>query len=155
MKAIKAVYYLLSQSESITASIYPQRIPEGSSLPAIALSQISRISNDTKKEYSKSDESRVQITIVSETATAAYDLADSVRSAMRAEVPNSYNTVLVQNISFDNEITDQDDDADEQGLFMVVQDYLIMYSTVGVSLGSLLKEDGSFLLLESGDQISL
>ena len=130
MKAIKAVYSLLSQDQSITASIYPQRIPEGSSLPAIVLSQISRISNDTKKEYSKSDESRIQITIVSETATAAYELADLVRSAMRATVPNSYNSVLIQNIEFDNEITDQDDDGDEQGLFMVVQDYLIMYSNV-------------------------
>lgn len=130
MKAIKAVYYLLSQSESITANIYPQRIPEGSSLPAIALSQISRISNDTKKEYSKSDESRIQITIVSETATAAYELADLVRSEMRAAVPNSYNSVLIQNIEFDNEITDQDDDGDEQGLFMVIQDYLIMYANV-------------------------
>lgn len=130
MKAIKAVYYLLSQSESITANIYPQRIPEGSSLPAIVLSQISRISNDTKKEYSKSDESRIQITIVSETATAAYELADLVRSAMRATVPNSYNSVLIQNIEFDNEITDQDDDGDEQGLFMVIQDYLIMYANV-------------------------
>lgn len=130
MKAIKAVYSLLSQDPSITASIYPQRIPEGSSLPAIVLSQISRISNDTKKEYSKSDESRMQITIVSETATAAYELADLVRSAMRATVPNSYNSVLIQNIEFENEITDQDDDGDEQGLFMVVQDYLIMYANV-------------------------
>jgi hypothetical protein len=130
MKAIKAVYSLLSQDQSITASIYPQRIPEGSSLPAIVLSQISRISNDTKKEYSKSDESRMQITIVSETATAAYELADLVRSAMRATVPNSYNSVLIQNIEFENEITDQDDDGDEQGLFMVIQDYLIMYANV-------------------------
>lgn len=130
MKAIKAVYSLLSQDQSIAASIYPQRIPEGSSLPAIVLSQISRISNDTKKEYSKSDESRIQITIVSETATAAYELADLVRSAMRATVPNSYNSVLIQNIEFDNEITDQDDDGDEQGLFMVIQDYLIMYANV-------------------------
>ena len=130
MKAIKAVYSLLSQDQSITASIYPQRIPEGSSLPAIVLSQISRISNDTKKEYSKSDESRIQITIVSETATAAYELADLVRSAMRATVPNSYNSVLIQNIEFENEITDQDDDGDEQGLFMVIQDYLIMYANV-------------------------
>jgi hypothetical protein len=130
MKAIKAVYSLLSQDQSIAASIYPQRIPEGSSLPAIVLSQISRISNDTKKEYSKSDESRIQITIVSETATAAYELADLVRSAMRATVPNSYNSVLIQNIEFENEITDQDDDGDEQGLFMVIQDYLIMYANV-------------------------
>jgi hypothetical protein len=130
MKAIKAVYFLLSEDESITASIYPQRIPEGSSLPAIVLSQISRVSNDTKKEYSKSDESRVQITIVSETATAAYELADSVRDVMNATVPNTFNSVLVQNISFQNEITDEDDDADEQGLFMVVQDYLIMYANV-------------------------
>jgi len=49
---------------------------------------------------------------------------------MNATVPNTFNSVLVQNISFQNEITDEDDDADEQGLFMVVQDYLIMYANV-------------------------
>ena len=128
MKAIKAVYFLLSEDSSITANIYPQRIPEGVTLPAIVINQISRVANDTLKEYSKSDESRIQITIVSETATAGYELADAVRDVMNATVPNTFNSVLVQNIAFQNEMTDQDDEGSDQGLFMVVQDYIIMYA---------------------------
>lgn len=128
MKPIKALYNLLFNDASITASIYPQRIPEGVSLPAIVLNQISRVANDTKKEYSKSDVSRIQITIVAENATGAYDLAELVRAAMRANLPNTYNSVLVQNIEFAGELTLTDDTAGEQGEFLVVQDYLIQYS---------------------------
>lgn len=127
MKPIKALYSLLSNDASITASVYPQRIPEGVALPAIVLNQISRVANDTKKEYSKSDVSRIQISIVAETATAAYNLAELVRTVMRADVPDTFNTVLVQNIEFAGEITITDDKAGEQGEFLVVQDYLIMY----------------------------
>ena len=127
MKPIKALYSLLSNDASITASVYPQRIPEGVALPAIVLNQISRVANDTKKEYSKSDVSRIQISIVAENATAAYNLAELVRTVMRADVPDTFNTVLVQNIEFAGEITITDDQAGEQGEFLVVQDYLIMY----------------------------
>jgi len=155
MKPIKAVYNLLSSDANITATVYPQRIPEGALLPAIVLSQISRVAFDTKKEYSKSDESRVQITIIAETATQVYDLSDLVRDAMSAEVPNSYNGVLVQNIAFQGEITLTDDSANEQGVFMVAQDYLIMFSNTSVALGSLLLEDGFFMLLEDGNKIEL
>lgn len=155
MKPIKAIYSLLSNDASITASVYPQRIPEGVSLPSIVLNQISRISNDTKKEYSKSDVSRIQISIVGETATAAYDLADLVRTAMRADVPNTFNTVLVQNIEFAGEITITDDQAGEQGEFLVVQDYLIMFNNESAAIDYLLQESGDFLLQESGDKIIL
>jgi len=155
MKPIKAVYFLLSTDSSITANIYPQRIPEGAVLPAIVLNQISRIAYDTKKEYSKSDESRVQITIVAETATEAYELSDLVRDSMNATLPNTFNTVLVQNIAFQNEITLTDDNANEQGVFMVAQDYLIMYSNTSITNDLLLLEDGSYLLLEDSNKILL
>ena len=128
MKAIKAVYNLLANDVNITATVYPQRIPEGASLPAIVLSQISRVAYDTKKEYSKSDISRIQITMVAETATQVYDLSDLLRAAMSPVLPSLYNGVLVQNIAFDSELTITDDSANEQGVFMVVQDYLVMFS---------------------------
>jgi len=155
MKPIKAVYFLLSTDSSITANIYPQIIPEGAALPAIVLNQISRVAYDTKKEYSKSDESRVQVTIVAETATEAYELSDLVRDSMNATLPNTFNTVLVQNIAFQNEITLTDDNANEQGVFMVAQDYLIMYSNTSITNDLLLLEDGSYLLLEDSNKILL
>jgi hypothetical protein len=47
MKAIKAIYTLLTQSAEVTATVYPSRILEGATLPAVVLTQISRVGNDT------------------------------------------------------------------------------------------------------------
>jgi hypothetical protein len=79
MKAIKAIYTLLTQSAEVTATVYPSRILEGATLPAVVLTQISRVANDTSSSYSKSDVSRVQIDCVGSTATDAFNLAESVR----------------------------------------------------------------------------
>lgn len=128
MKAIKAIYTLLTQSTEVTATVYPTRILEGSTLPAVVLTQISRVANDTAKEYSKSDISRIQIDCVGNTPTEAFDLAESVRSAMRAVVPAIYQGVLIQNIAFDDEQIIVDDTYATQGATMVSQDYLIMFS---------------------------
>lgn len=155
MKAIKAIYTLLTQSTDVTATVYPTRVLEGAALPAVVLTQISRIGNDTKKEYSKSDVSRIQIDCVGNTPTEAFDLAEAVRSAMSAEVPAIYQGVLVQNIAFDDEQIIMDDTYSTQGATMVSQDYLIMYANATFSIGSLLTEQGDFLLLESGDEILL
>jgi hypothetical protein len=43
MKAIKAIYTLLTQSAEVTATVYPSRILEGATLPAVVLTQISRV----------------------------------------------------------------------------------------------------------------
>ena len=155
MKALKAVYNILANDVNITSTIYPQRIPEGVSLPAIVISQISRLAYDTKKEYAKSDLSRVQISVVAETATEVYTISELIREAMSLDLPNSFNDVLVQNIAFDGEVTLTDDNANEQGVFMVAQDYLVMFSNTVVASGYLLLEDGSFLLLENDDKIIL
>ncbi len=155
MKAIKAVYNLLINDANITVGVYPQRVLEGIALPVITLSQISRVAFDTKKEYSKSDEARVQINIIATTPTQAYELSDLVREAMSVELPNSYNGVLVQNIAFQGEITLTDDDANYQGVYMVAQDYFIMFSNTSVASGYLLLEDESFILLEDGNKIEL
>ena len=155
MKAIKAIYTLLTQSAEVTATVYPTRILEGASLSAVVLTQISRVANDTKKEYSKSDISRIQIDCVGNTPTEAFDLAEAVRTAMSAELPIIYQGVLVQNIAFDDEQIIMDDTFSTQGATMVAQDYLVMYANATFSIGSLLTEEGNFLLLESGDEILL
>jgi hypothetical protein len=38
---------------------------------------------------------------------------------------------------------------------MVSQDYLVMFANATFSIGSVLTEEGDFLLLESGDEILL
>ena len=155
MKAIKAIYTLLTQSAEVTATVYPSRILEGATLPAVVLTQISRVGNDTSSSYSKSDVSRVQIDCVGSTATDAFNLAESVRLAMSATLPATYEGVLVQNIAFDDEQIIVDDTYGTQGATMVSQDYLVMFANATFSIGSVLTEEGDFLLLESGDEILL
>jgi hypothetical protein len=155
MKAIKAIYTLLTQSTEVTATVYPSRILEGATLPAVVLTQISRVGNDTSSSYSKSDVSRVQIDCVGSTATDAFNLAESVRLAMSATLPATYEGVLVQNIAFDDEQIIYDDTYGTQGATMVSQDYLVMFANATFSIGSVLTEEGDFLLLESGDEILL
>lgn len=134
MKAIKAIYTLLTQSTEVTATVYPTRILEGASLPAVVLTQISRVGNDTKKTYSKSDISRIQIDCVGNTATEAFNLSINVRNAMSADVPAVFSNVLVQNIAFDDEQIIMDDTFGTQGATMVSQDYLIMFSNNEITL---------------------
>ena len=155
MKAIKAIYKLLTQSTEVTADVYPVRILEGASLPAVVLTQISRVANDTSSSYSKSDVSRVQIDCVGSTATDAFNLAESVRLAMSATLPATYEGVLVQNIAFDDEQIIYDDTYGTQGATMVSQDYLVMFSNSSFIASKMLTEEGDFLLLESGDEILL
>jgi hypothetical protein len=155
MKAIKAIYTLLTQSAEVTATVYPSRILEGATLPAVVLTQISRVGNDTSSSYSKSDVSRVQIDCVGSTATDAFNLAESVRLAMSATLPATYEGVLVQNIAFDDEQIIYDDTYGTQGATMVSQDYLVMFANATFNIGSVLTEEGDFLLLESGDEILL
>ena len=119
------------------------------------LTQISRVANDTSSSYSKSDVSRVQIDCVGSTATDAFNLAESVRLAMSATLPATYEGVLVQNIAFDDEQIIYDDTYGTQGATMVSQDYLVMFANATFSIGSVLTEEGDFLLLESGDEILL
>jgi hypothetical protein len=155
MKAIKAIYTLLTQSTEVTATIYPSRLLEGASLPAVVLTQISRVANNTSTGYSKSDVARVQIDCIGNTQTQAFDLSESVRSAMSAELPSIFQGVLVQNIAFDDEQIIESDDFGTRGATMVSQDYLIMFANATFSIGSLLTEEGDFLTLESGDEILL
>jgi hypothetical protein len=155
MKAIKAIYTLLTQSAEVTATVYPSRILEGATLPAVVLTQISRVGNDTSSSYSKSDIARIQVDCVGNTPTDAFDLAEAVRSAMSAQLPTIFQGVLVQNIAFDDEQIIYDDTYGTQGATMVSQDYLVMFANATFSIGSVLTEEGDFLLLESGDEILL
>jgi hypothetical protein len=155
MKAIKAIYTLLTTSTEVTATVYPSRVLEGAPFPAVVLTQISRVANDTSREYSKSDIARVQVSCIGNTQTEAFDLSESVRLAMSATLPTVFGGVLVQNIAFDDEQIIEDDTAGVQGATMVMQDYMVMFSNAIFSIGSLLTEQGDLLLTESGDEISL
>jgi hypothetical protein len=120
--ALNALY------SGLDVNVYPTRILEGTNVPAVVLTQISRVAKDTSTGYSKSDISRIQIDCVGNTPTEAFELSEKVRLYMSAIVPRVYNEVLVQNIAFDDEQIIMDDNFGTEGATMVSQDYLIMYA---------------------------
>jgi hypothetical protein len=159
MKAIKAVYNLLfndvDTAAAVTNRIYPVRVPQGLTFPAIVLTQITREANETKTGYSITDVARVQVTILADTATEAMTIAELVREAMSPVLPAIYNTIYVSNIAFLDEQILIDDDGDELGVFYIAQDYNVHFNNSIISTGNLLLEDGGFMLLENGDKIIL
>lgn len=132
MKAINAVYNILSNNSALTAvvstRINPLRIPQGSSFPAISYQLISVIPNPSKSGASKSDFARVQINSFGTTYQSAVQVADLVRLAMEKTLPATFNSVVVQSCEFDSEVHMTDDNADYAGIYHIAQDYIINYN---------------------------
>lgn len=132
MKAINAIYNILSNNSALTAvvstRINPLRIPQGSSFPAISYQLISVIPNPSKSGASKSDFARVQINSFGTTYQSAVQVADLVRLAMEKTLPATFNSVVVQSCEFDSEVHMTDDNADYAGVYHIAQDYIINYN---------------------------
>jgi len=100
VKAVKALYNILSSNSALTAvvgsRINPLRIPETSALPAIAYQVVSNRGNMTKSGPSHSDFTRVQVMIVATTYASAIAVGDLARNAMEVTTPATFNGVLVQ-----------------------------------------------------------
>ena len=158
MKAVKALYNILSSNSALTAvvgsRINPLRIPETSALPAIAYQVVSNRGNMTKSGPSKSDFTRMQVMIVASTYASAIEVGDLVRNAMEVETPNSFNGVTVQVIEYDGEVHLADDNAGFAGVSTIGMDFIINYTIGGpVEINFLLLESGDFLLLEDDYKI--
>lgn len=157
MKAVRALYNILSNNAELTAvvgnRINPLRIPETSALPAIAYQVVSNRGNMTKSGPSKSDFTRVQVMIVASTYASAIEVGDLVRNAMEVDTPNTFNRVRVQVIEYDGEVHLADDNAGFAGVSTIGMDFIINYTTELVDEFYLLLESGDFLLLEDNYKI--
>jgi type III secretory pathway lipoprotein EscJ len=132
MKAINAVYNILSNNAALTAvvstRINPLRIPQESAFPAISYQLISVIPHPSKSGSSKSDFARVQINSFGLTYQSAVQVADLVRNAMQLTLPATFNSVFVQTCEFDSEMHLTDDNAAFAGVYHISQDYIINYN---------------------------
>jgi len=132
MKAINAVYNILSNNSALTAvvstRINPLRIPQGSSFPAISYQLVSVVPNPSKSGPSESDFARIQINSFALTYQSAVQVADLVRAAMEKTLPATFNSVFVQTIEYDGEAHLSEDNADFAGVFHIAQDYIINYN---------------------------
>ncbi len=158
MKAVTAIYNILSNNAALTAvvgdRINPLRIPEKSELPALAYQVVSNRGNMSKSGPSLSDFTRVQVMIVAKTYVSAIDVAELVRTAMEVETPNIFNGVKVQVIEYDGEVHLAEDNAGFAGLSTIGMDFIVNYTRAGVVADAfILLESGDFILLETGDKI--
>lgn len=158
MKAVTAIYNILSNNAALTAvvgdRINPLRIPEKSELPALAYQVVSNRGNMSKSGPSLSDFARLQVMIVAKTYASAIEVGELVRSAMEVETPSIFNGVKVQVIEYDGEVHLAEDNAGFAGLSTIGMDFIINYNSREVVISDfILLESGDFILLESGDKI--
>lgn len=132
MKAVTAIYNILSNNAALTAvvsnRINPLRIPEKSALPALAYQVVSNRGNMSKSSASKSDFTRIQVMIVAKTYASAIEVGNLVRNAMEVATPNTFNGVKVQVIEYDGEVHLAEDNAGFAGLSTIGMDFIINYT---------------------------
>ena len=94
MKAINAVYNILSNNAALTAvvssRINPLVLPQESAFPAISYQLISVVPHPSKSGSSKSDFARVQINSFGTSYQSAVQIADLVRTAMQVSLPATF-----------------------------------------------------------------
>lgn len=132
MKAIKALYNILSNNSGVTSlvssRINPLRIPEKSPLPAIAYQLVNNTGNASKSGFSHSDFARVQVMSVATSYAGAIALSEAVREAMQIATPATFNGVKVQVIEYDGEVHLADDNAGFAGVSTVAMDFIINFT---------------------------
>ena len=132
MKAINAVYNILSNNAALTAvvstRINPLRIPQESSFPAISYQLVSLVPHPSKSGPSESDFARIQINSFGTSYQSAVQVADLVRNAMELTLPATFNSVFVQTCEYEGEAHMSEDNAGFAGIYHIAQDYIINYN---------------------------
>jgi hypothetical protein len=157
MKAINAVYNVLSNNASLTAvvgtNINPLRIVQGAAYPAITIRVSSVTPHPSKSGHSKTDWANVEVNVYATTYTQCVQIADLTRDAMEVETPQIFNGVYTWEIEYLGESHTSDDNAEEYGVYQIIQDYSISYNRETLGEFFILLENGDFLLLENDGQI--
>lgn len=122
---------LLNANVNVTglcsAQIYPDISPQTKSRPAIVYTEISRIPQNTIGTNGKSslDVSRMQITIGAITRKAAEDIGIAVRACLDYVNNTTIGGYYVDWIIYESANSFYDGVADQDGLYILTQDYQI------------------------------
>lgn len=106
--------------------VYPKRIPEGESVPAITVTKVSNSYEKVHRERSISKTPRYQVVSWADSADAAESLAaliETVLDGFLGTLGYGTATMRVEAITIEGE---NDDDDEEIGLAWVNQDYAIL-----------------------------
>lgn len=135
MSSYAVIFTLLNNNATVTgltnAQIFPDVAPQLFERPSIIISEISRIPYNTNGQdgASQLDVSRVQITTGATTRILAENIGNAVRNAIdyinHTNVVTGSGTFYVDWISFESSYGFFDQSADQDGLYMLNQDYKI------------------------------
>lgn len=127
--------------------IYPLRMPQNASLPAVVYQRIGVDPVSSLSGDSYLDRARIQITCWALSYSAAVNLANKIRQSINRSEDIKSITVF-----------EMDTEDPETKSYGVISDYLI-WNTVEelpqLDFEYLLMESGDFLLLETGDKLAL
>ena len=132
MKAINAVYNVLSNNSALTAvvgtNINPLRITQGVAYPGVTIRVTTVTPHPSKSGPSKTDWATLEIISYGTNYPQAVQIADLVRAAMEISTPSTFNGVYTWEIVYDGETHAIDDNTEEYGVYQIVQDYTISYN---------------------------
>jgi hypothetical protein len=127
------VAWLSSQtaiSNSVGSRIYPEKLPQKPTLPALTYGQVSAVRVRDLSGPAYKSRTRVSFSCWASTHLAAHQLADALRQTLDDFYGTSWGDVVVGHIMLDNEFDLFEEEAGTVGIYRVVQDYIIAHLEV-------------------------
>ena len=119
----KAIYDILSNDAPVSGvvgtKIYPLRISQNVSSPAISYTTYSNNATDTKSGVSELDQVMFQVSSFDKSYEVAADLNEKVRTALDRK-SGTYGTLEIQSIQYLNTVTEFDDESFEH---MIISEF--------------------------------
>ncbi|MFA5900350.1 MAG: DUF3168 domain-containing protein [Hyphomicrobium sp.] len=129
MSDVKVIRYLLANNAPLiavvpAAKIMAGMIPQGTALPAIAVSHVSGVWRQEISQQSRQCRARVQVTVMA----ATYPQQKQIIGLIRTAIPRTRGTINSVNVeSILREPDGPDFRDDEIGSFMQTQDYFVTF----------------------------
>lgn len=127
----KAIYNILNSSSNVTnlvsSRIYPLRVPQNTSFPCITYQTISNVPINTKSGF-KTYQARTQVNAFANNYSSCHEVASAVRGALSDVIYGTYGDVVVQTIKLVNQIDQEEDFADAEGIVHFIMDFIITYN---------------------------
>jgi hypothetical protein len=115
-------------SNIVSTRIYPEKLPQKPTLPALTYSQISAVRVRDLSGPAYKSRTRVSFSCWATTHLAAHQLAQALRQTLDDFYGTSWADILVGSIRLDNEFDLFEEEAGTVGIYRVVQDYIIAHS---------------------------
>jgi len=114
-------------SSIVGSRIYPEKLPQKPTLPALSYSQVSAVRVRDLSGPAYKARRRISFSCWATTHAGAHALAEALRQTLDDFYGTSWGDVEVGHISLDNEFDLFEEEAGTVGLYRVVQDYIVAH----------------------------